>query len=162
MRYDLYNIGNTSSVPLSNFYLHDRLPTDAVRITKLYTGTWNQRLNYSIYFKTNYKDYRVLASGLQSHINYELSLHPNVLGLAAGEYVTDVRWEFGTVNAGFREVQNPFLFVQVLNGLTSGYSIVNRADVGGKYRDEWQTARTTWLTILIWSPAPPSLPKTGY
>jgi uncharacterized surface anchored protein len=163
MRYDLYNVGNTSSAQLNSFFLHDRIPTDAVRITKLFTGTWNQRLTYSVYFKTNYKDYRVLASGLQSHINYELSLHPNVLGLAAGEYVTDVRWEFGTVNAGFKEVQNPFLYVQVLTGLTNGYQIVNRADVGGKYLNEWQTARTTWLTTLVGNPTPPpTLPKTGY
>jgi hypothetical protein len=149
-------------VPLSNFYLHDRLPTDAVRITKLFTGTWSQRLNYSVYYKTNQRDYRLLASGLQTHINYELSLHPNVLGLASGEYVTDVRWEFGTVNAGFRETQNPFLFVQVLNGLANGYQIVNRADDGGKYRDEWQTARATWLTTLFGDSTPPPLPETGY
>ena len=163
MKYDLYNVGNTSSVPLQNFYLHDRLPTDAVRGTKLFTGTWNQRLTYSVYFKTNNHDYRILASGLQSHINYELSLHPNVLGLAAGEYVTDVRWEFGTVNAGFKEKDNPMLMVQVLTGLPEGYKIINRADVGGKYLDAWQTARTSWQTTIFGKPEPtPPLPRTGY
>jgi hypothetical protein len=105
----------------------------------------------------------LLASGLQTHINYELSLHPNVLGLAGGEYVTDVRWEFGTVNVGFRELENPLLFVQVLNNLPSGYQIVNRADDGGKYLNEWQTMRATWITTLFGDPTPPqTLPKTGY
>lgn len=53
IRYDLYHIQNKSLVPLENFYLHESLPADAAYITRLFTGTFNQNLNYTIYYKTN-------------------------------------------------------------------------------------------------------------
>ena len=161
--YDLYSIGNTSSVALQNFYVHDRLPTDAVRGNKVFTGTWSDRLTYRVTYKTNYSsDYRVLASGLSTKTNYELSIHPNVLGLQSGEYVTDIRWEFGTVPSGFRCAENPKLMVQVLPTLPKDYKIINRADAGGKYLDIWETANCSWTTVVYGGYNPPILPKTGY
>ena len=41
MSYDLSNIRNDSNVALEEFYLHDQLPTDAVRLGKIVTGTWS-------------------------------------------------------------------------------------------------------------------------
>ena len=41
-------IQNKSLVPLENFYLHESLPADAAYITRLFTGTFNQNLNYTI------------------------------------------------------------------------------------------------------------------
>ncbi|MCL2488900.1 MAG: SpaA isopeptide-forming pilin-related protein, partial [Oscillospiraceae bacterium] len=162
--YDLYDIANTSNVPLQNFYVHDRLPTDAVRGAKLFTGTWSARLTYRVTYKTNYtSNYKVLASGLSTQNQYELSLHPNVLGLMWGEYVTDIRFEFGTVPAGFRSVANPKIQVQVLSGLAKDYKIVNRADAGGLYIDTWETSMTNWLSVLAVGPSTgPILPKTGF
>ena len=161
--YDMFNIKNTSTAPLQNFYVHDRLPTDAVRGAKVFTGTWSDRLTYQVTYKTNYSsDYRVLASGLSTKTSYELSIHPNVLGLQSGEYVTDIRWEFGTVPAGFSSAENPKIQVQVLPTLPKGYKIINRADVGGLYLNEWETAQTSW-TILTYSGfVAPELPKTGF
>ena len=52
MRYD-FTIANTSNVPLSEFYWHDRIPTDAARATVFTTGTYSARLNYRILYKTN-------------------------------------------------------------------------------------------------------------
>ena len=63
-----------------------------------------------------------------------------------GEYVTDVRFEFGTVPSGFSSVVKPTMRVQVLGTVSNGYQIINRADVGGQYLNEWQTAKTTWVT----------------
>lgn len=162
LKYEIFNVGNASDVPLESFYLHDRLPTDAVRGVKLFTGTWNQRLAYAVYYKTNYKDYRVLSSGLSSSINYELSLHSNVLGLAAGEYVTDIKYEFGKVNAGFHEIAGPVLLTQVLPTLPNNYVIINRVDVGGKYLNEWEIAKDVWRTTVSSGGMPPTIPKTGY
>ncbi|MBR1985101.1 MAG: hypothetical protein IKA31_05095, partial [Clostridia bacterium] len=59
IKYD-FVIKNTGNVPLSDFTWYDYLPTDYVRITKLITGTYNQDLNYSIYYKTNKNGYRLL------------------------------------------------------------------------------------------------------
>ena len=162
--WDLFNVANTSSAPLENFFLHDRLPTDAVRGAKVFTGTWSHHLTYQVSYKTNYSSsYRVLASGLSTKTDYELSIHPNVLGLQSGEYVTDIRWEFGTVPAGFCSVVNPRLQAQVLATLPQGYKIVNRADVGGLYCGEWLTAQSSWTTLIYGNPTPPpELPKTGF
>jgi hypothetical protein len=103
-----------------------------------------------------------LASGLSTKNQYELSLHPNVLGLAQGEYVTDIRFEFGTVPAGFKSVDNPKIQVQMLSGLAKDYKIVNRADVGGLYINEWESASCSWLIVTSDGGSAPVLPKTGY
>ena len=161
MTYDFSGIGNTSNVPLNNFYWHDRLPTDAVRGVSLSTGTYNQRLYYKVTFKTNLNDYRTLASNLLTTNNYSLSLNATTLGLVQGEYVTDVRFEFGTVPSGFASVVRPTMRVQVLGTVSNGYQIINRADVGGKYLNEWETAKATWITTVRRFNSTP-LPKTGY
>ena len=78
-----------------------------------------------------------------------------------GEHVTDVRFEFGTVPSGFSSVVKPTMRVQVLGTVSNGYQIINRADVGGQYLNEWQTAKTTWVTTVRRFNTTP-LPKTGY
>ena len=162
MRYDFSNIANTSNVALDNFFWHDRIPTDATNAVSLTTGTYNQRLYYRIMFKTNVNDYRLLAKDLLTTNNYSVSLKPEALGLGTGEYVTDIRFEFGTVPSGFASVTKPTLQVMVKGDVTDGYNIVNRADVGGQYLNEWQTATASWLTV-VFRPADTSpLPKTGY
>jgi Predicted outer membrane protein len=161
--YDLFGIKNTSTVPLQSFFVHDRLPTDALRGVTVTTGTWSHRLTYQVSYKTNYSSsYKTLATGLSTQTNYTLSIHPNVLGLASGEYVTDIRWEFGTVPSGFASVENPKIQVQILPTLPKDYKIVNRADVGGLYLNEWQTAQTSWTMITYSGYNPPELPKTGH
>ena len=161
--YELYNIKNQSSAVLENFYIHDRIPTDAARVTKIVTGTYSERLYYNITYKTNYKDYRVLAENLLTKNSYEYSLHPNVLGLAAGEYVTDVRLEFTKASPGFQSLENMTVFCEVMPTIPKDYKVVNRADCGGRYGNEWESANTSWTTI-VWKQDTPKtpLPKTGW
>jgi len=162
MRYDFSDIANTSNVALNNFYWHDRIPTDATNAMSLTTGTYNQRLYYRVMYKTNLSDYRVLAKNLLTTNNYTLALSASALGLAQGEYVTDFRFEFGTVASGFASSVKPTLTVMVKGDLADGYQIINRADVGGQYLNEWQTATTAWATVVRrYEPTTP-LPKTGY
>ena len=161
--YELYNIKNQSSAVLENFYIHDRIPTDATRVTKIVTGTYSERLYYNITYKTNYKDYRVLAENLLTKNSYEYSLHPNALGLAAGEYVTDVRLEFTKASPGFQSLENMTVFCEVMPTIPKDYKVVNRADCGGRYGNEWESANTSWTTI-VWKQDTPKtpLPKTGW
>ena len=161
MSYDFSGIGNTSNVALNHFFWHDRIPTDATRAISVTTGTYNARLYYKVTFKTNLSDYRTLASNLLTSNNYSMSLNAATLGLAQGEYVTDVRFEFGTVPSGFASVVKPTMRVQVLGTVSNGYQIINRADVGGQYLNEWQTAKTAWVTTVRRFNTTP-LPKTGY
>lgn len=53
IRYDFPVVRNDSNVSVDNFTWSDELPTDYIRITKLYTGTWNEKLNYKILYKLN-------------------------------------------------------------------------------------------------------------
>lgn len=163
IQYDIYEVQNGSSGTLENFYIHDRIPTDATRALKIVTGTYSERMYYKITYKTNYRDYRVLAENLLTKNSYEYSLHPNVLGLANGEYVTDVRLEFPKASPGFKMMQNMSVFCQVMPNMPKDYRIVNRADVGGRYGNEWESAKTSWNTTVWTVNTPPvTLPKTGY
>ncbi len=54
MSYEFSEIRNDSNVPLDEFYWHDKLPSE-VRLGKIVTGTWAERLTYSVEYKTNKK-----------------------------------------------------------------------------------------------------------
>ena len=133
MRVDIVDAKNASDARLDNFYLHIKVPTDAARITTLSTGTWNKSVFYSISYKTNMHDYRSLAKNLQSTNVYQYGLSTQSLGLQSGEYVTDVRMEFGTVPAGFAIVQKPAYTQYVLATVYNGYKLISRAELGGQY-----------------------------
>lgn len=158
MRYDL-TVANNSNVALENFYLHDRFPTDCATTKTITTGTYNTRLNYRITYKTNFNDYRVLASNLLSTNNYAFDL--SAIQLMQGELVTDVRLEFGKVPAGFASVVKPTVTIQTSVSLANGYQVVNRADAGGQYMSQWETGRAARITLIV-KLNQPSLPKTGY
>ena len=154
---DSGRVSKSSGLPIAI-----RIPTDATNAMSLTTGTYNQRLYYRVMYKTNLSDYRVLATNLLTTNNYTLALSATALGLAQGEYVTDFRFEFGTVPSGFASSVKPTLTVMVKGELADGYQIINRADVGGQYLNEWQTAKATWATVVRRYTLPAPLPKTGY
>ena len=161
IRYDLYNIQNNSKVELENFYLHESLPADAAYITRLFTGTFNQNLNYTIYYKTNRTGaFRILQDNLFTNKVYEIDC---TKGLMAGEYITDIKYEFGTVEPGFKEVERPFIYCRTYNNLPNGYQFTNRVEVGGMYEMQKVKAEDTFTT-KIYAPTVDrgKLPKTGY
>ncbi len=164
IRYDFRSIANNSSVPLEEFYWHDLLPTDAVRLVSIHTGTWNdENLFYRVVYRTNLKDnWTVLAENLSAKVNHELPSSAQVLGLASNEHVTEYRFEFGTVQPGFREVDAPFIFCRVLADLPNEYQFVNRTDVSGQYGGKWTYDKDSWVTIVYKTPEGKGrLPKTG-
>ena len=164
MRYDITNVANQSNVPLDNFFWHDRIPTDAVRVGTITTGTYNARVWYKITYKTNKAGYRVLADNLLSTNRYSFKVDSGSLKLAIGEYVTDIRYEFGTVSAGFKMTEKATVYVYVPPYMANGYDITNRVDCGGSYQGEWDSSTSAWVTKIHRAPiyTKPTLPKTGY
>lgn len=164
MRYDFTDIANNSNVPLDNFFWHDRIPTDAVRAATLTTGTYNARVWYKITYKTNGNGYRTLADNLLTTNAYSFKIDSGSLKLASGEYVTDIRFEFGTVPAGFKMTEKAALLVYVPDYMANGYNIINRADAGGSYQGEWDNAASAWVTKIYRAPmyTRPTLPQTGF
>lgn len=164
MRYDITNVANLSNVPLDNFFWHDRIPTDAVRVGTITTGIYNARVWYKITYKTNKNGYRVLADNLLSTNRYSFKVDSGSLKLAVGEYVTDIRYEFGTVPAGFKMTEKATVYVYVPPYMANGYNITNRVDCGGSYQGEWDNSTSAWVTKIHRAPiyTKPTLPKTGY
>ena len=80
-------VANTSNVTLDSFYWHDKVPYDVSSAFVLTTGTYSHRLSYRVLYKTNYNDYRELASNLLTTNNYSFQL--SGLPLEVGEVVTD-------------------------------------------------------------------------
>jgi uncharacterized repeat protein (TIGR01451 family) len=158
--YTIKEVANTSTVPLTDFYWRDILPTDAVRLQKIVTGTYNQSLKYKILITTNKGDTRVIADNLSSTQNNVIDCRNVALGLANDEYVTSFSLMFGTVKAGFCQVTAPQIYVTVNKNLPNGYEFANKADVAGKHGSEWISGNTVWVTSVY---APPvKLPRTGY
>ena len=161
IRYDFSNIANNSTTALESFYWRDTIPTNAVRLDKIVTGTWNVRGSYKFVYKTNYSgEYRVLADNLSTGRNYVLNASPAAIGLASGEYVTEIMAVFGVVPSNFRQVEAPRVYCTVLNTLIGGTEFTNTADAGGVYNGQWIMAADRWTT-RVYAPAKP-LPRTGY
>lgn len=158
--YDFKNIQNNSNVELSNFTWTDTLPTDAVRIDKILTGTWNQELEYSVWYKTNKNDYRVIAENLSTNINNEIDFSNIVL--KDDEYIIEYEFRFGTVSSGFSEIEQPRLYCKVIDNLTNGLLFTNNTRVRGGYLNQYTEHTDYWTTIIYNKEKPLAiLPRTG-
>ena len=161
IKYDLSGIGNNSTTALTAFYWRDTLPTKAVRLDKIVTGTYNVPGNYKIVYKTNLSsEYRTLADNVSTQQNRVIIASPAALGLASNECVTEFMCVFGVVPSNFRQVEAPAVYCNVLSGLTGGTQFVNQADVGGVYNGQWIMATDRRVTT-VYKPGKP-LPRTGY
>ncbi len=158
--YDFLNIRNDSNVPLNNFTWSDSLPTEAVRADKIYTGIWNEDLTYSVWYKTNKNDYKLLADNLSTQVNNELTFKD--LGVEEDEYVTDYEFRFGTVKIGFQEVESPILYCDMLDGLGNGFVFTNNTKVSGNYLERYTEDIDSWTTITYYKDIQlEKLPRTG-
>ena len=162
IRYDFANIANNSTTSLTSFFWRDTLPTQAMRLDKIVTGTYNVPGNYKIVYQTNLSNgaWRTLADNLSTQQNYVLDASPAALGLASNECVTQFMVSFGVVPSNFRQVEAPQVTCTVLSGLTGGTKFTNTADVGGVYDGQWIMAVSRWVTT-VYKPSQP-LPRTGY
>ena len=161
IRYDFSGIGNNSTTSLTSFYWRDTLPTQAVRLDKIVTGTYNVPGNYKVVYKTNLnQNYRTMYDNLSTQQNYVLDASPAALGLASNEVITEFMVVFGVVPANFRQVESPQVYCNVVSWLTGGTQFVNQSDVGGVYNGQWIMATSRWVT-KVYKPSEP-LPRTGY
>jgi uncharacterized repeat protein (TIGR01451 family) len=96
--FTIKELRNTSTVPLTDFYWRDTLPVDAVRLTKIVTGTYNQSLKYKILATTNKGDTRVIADNLSTSKNNVIDCSNASLGLRSDEFANkcDVGGKYGS------------------------------------------------------------------
>ena len=162
VEYEFDNLENKSNVSVDNFTWKDVLPTDAVRISEISTGTWKDEVEYSIWYKTNLNDeYILYKDKLNSKENYILKM--DEIKLSKNEYITEYEFRFGTVKSGFKEENNPKIYCRVLKNLKSGYEFTNNTYLTATYFDEKLEERDEWKTIIYNKEKPKEnkLPKTG-
>lgn len=157
IRYDFTALKNSSNVYLENFTWTDNLPYQYIRITKLYTGTYNEDLNYIVKYKTNkMQDYTEFGT-YNTKTNNEIDFA--ALNLKNNEYITDFKIEFGTVMPGFEAVEKPFIYTNVLSSVKENDKWVNNTKLTGNYKSIELEHKAKWQTTTY---IEKKLPRTGF
>ena len=161
IKYSFNTLKNTSNVCLDNFTWIDNLPTDYIRITKLFTGTFNQDLDYIVKYKTNksedYIEYGKYNTQKNNYINF------TKVELEYDEFITDYKVEFGTVDPGFQAVEKPFIFCRVLGTVKADDKWVNYTSLTGNYKEHKLEDKAGWsITSYFKKLEIDKLPTTGF
>ena len=154
-----FNIKNTGNTPLDKFTWTDILPSEYVTATRLITGTYNQDLNYAVYYKTNKNDYRLLKDNLNTQVNNYISFTD--LQLEDDEYVTEFKVDFGTVDVGFESVEKPQLFVNVKSIVKNDDVFTNRTRIEGYNKTYLVWDEDDHTTKVYEKKIEVKLPRTG-
>lgn len=161
IKYSFNSLKNTSNVALDNFTWIDNLPYEYVRITKLFTGTYNEDLEYSVKYKTNksedYIEYGKYNTQKNNYIDF------TKVELDEDEFITDYKIEFGTVMPGFEAIEKPFIFTKVLPTVKAEDKWVNHTSLTGNYKEHKLEDKAEWTTKSYNKELKISkLPRTGY
>ena len=161
IKYSFNSLKNTSNVALDNFTWSDDLPTDYIRITKLFTGTYNEDLDYSVKYKTNksedYIEYGKYNTQKNNYIDF------TKVDLEEDEYITNYKVEFGTVMPGFEAVEKPFIFCKVLPTVKAEDRWINYTKLTGNYKEHELEDKAEWPTTSYSKKLEvKKLPRTGF
>lgn len=162
VNYTFSNITNLSNTYLENFKWIDYIPADFVRLEKMNTGKWNQDLYYDVYYKTNMDDrYTLYKNQLHTLEKYELDV--TEIELKEDEYITEIYFDFGRVDIGFKEESVPTMECKSIETLEDGEMFTNHTKTIGTYFEMFDEANSEWTTI-VHKPEPVHeeiLPRTG-
>lgn len=146
VNYEFSNVGNASNVYLENFKWFDYIPTDYIRLEKMTTGTWNQDLTYSVYYKTNKSDdYVLFKENLNTKENYDLDF--TTIEFAEDEYIVETMFDFGKVDVGFKEDTKPTMECISFDTLKENDTFTNHTKTVGVYFGVTAEANSKWTTI---------------
>jgi len=153
--FDIKNISNTQ---LDDFTWMEYIPYEKCKITKMVTGIYNQDLDYEIYYKTNYNDYRLLkkVNSLNSeYINFD------ALDLEGEEIITEIKVEYETVNKDFESTVKPCMFAKIDNDVKKDERIINITELSGRVEEYVVRDKSSFETIINEKEILKKLPKTG-
>ena len=161
VNYEFSNVGNSSNIYLENFKWFDYIPTDYIRLETMTTGTWNQDLNYNVYYKTNKSDdYILFKENLSTSQNYDLDF--TTIEFTEDEYIIETCFDFGKVDTGFKEETSPTMECKSFDTLQEGETFTNHTKTVGVYFGVTAEANSKWTTVphIPKKPAEPVLPRT--
>lgn len=161
IKYNFNSLKNTSNVALDNFTWTDNLPYNYVRITKLFTGTYNEDLDYIVKYKTNKSDEYIEFGKYNTQKNNCIDF--TKVELAEDEYITDFKVEFGTVMPGFEAEKKTFIFCKVLPIVKIEDKWTNHTSLIGNYKEHKLEDKAEWTTKSYAKKLTiKKLPKTGF
>lgn len=153
-----FNIKNTGNVMLEKFTWKEFLPYESINITKMQTGTYNEEMEYSIFYKTNKGEYSFLKKAntyKNEYINFE------EIQLEKNEKIIEIKVEFGEVKEGFSSIQSPILYAITNSKLKEGDFIENKTKIEG-YDYEYLVSDQAKCTTKIYKKEiTKKLPRTG-
>lgn len=162
VNYKFSNVANNSNVYLENFKWFDYIPTEYVSLKSMTTGTWNQDLTYSVYYKTNKSnDYILFKENLSTQEIYNLDF--TSLVLKENEYIVETCFDFGKVDTGFRESISPTMKCKSFDTLQDTDKFTNYTKTVGIYYGVTAESNSKWTTIVHVPEEKhePVLPRTG-
>lgn len=149
-----FEIKSTSNCNLDNFYFIDKIPTDYIKVSKMETGTYSNASKYNLYYKTNMtKDYVLLMEELSCEENSQIDFTKE---LADNEFVTEIKYDFKTVDVGFHAITSPQIYAKVNENVKSEDTFVNESFIGGEFKGYKVTDESKWKTMCY-----KVLPLTG-
>ena len=156
-----FTIKNTGNTDLTDFTWYDILPTDFARITKISTGTYNQDVRYSIYYKTNQKDdYMVIEKNIDGRSNNYIDV--SNIHLDEDEKITEVKIVFGDVKKDFSSIEKPHIIMMVNDGVQDDTEIKNHTILEAYNKGYKACNEDDAISIVYNIKKEKKLPRTGY
>ena len=149
-----FNIKNKSNVKLGNFIFIDKIPTDYIKVTKIETGTFNNSKKYDLYYKTNLtNDFVLLMEDLSTDENNQIDFTREI---ADNEFITEIKYDFKTVDIGFKENTKPIIYANIKESVKSEETFVNESFIEADYNGYRVRDESKWKTMCY-----KILPLTG-
>lgn len=156
-----FEIKNTGNTTLTDFTWYQILPSDYSKITKISTGTFNQEINYSIYYKTNKKDeYMIVKRNINSKENTYIDL--SNIYLEEDEKITEIKIYFGKVDEDFSNIEKLHIYMKANDNLENNTQIKNYTILEGYDQEYKVTDEYTAQSIVYNTVEQKKLPKTGF
>ena len=145
IRYDFDAVESLSNVQLDNFTFIDNLPYEKVKLTKLFTGIYTDKVEFDVYYKTNLsEDWILIKENLDSTVNNFIDFSD--VELKDNEVITDFKMEFGTVPEYFKAKTTPFIFTKVNEDINADDIWTNYVNLSGTYLDVNIKDKSEWTT----------------
>lgn len=153
-----FDIENNSNTQIENFTWKEYIPYNQVEVTKMITGSYNDNIEYKIYYKTNKNDYKLFTLANSSKSQY---LNFSDIKLDINEKITEIKVEYGTVDKKFRSTTKPTVFVKINEKVNKSDEILNETEISGTIKGSSLKDKSFFKTIIIEKERIKKLPKTG-
>lgn len=153
-----FNIKNLSNTNLEKLIWKEYIPYKQSKITQIITGTYNEELNYNIYYKINNGEYKFLKE-CNSKVSEYINLQS--IELQANEDITEIMVEYNNVSNNFENVIKPVVYIKVNDKVKNNEKIINNTELIGQVDGFEVIDKSKYETLVKKKTISKKLPKTG-